>query len=259
MADELRQRRGKKSSGTPATTADASPADNAAVPGDPKPTPIEQLRNAQARLVLSRDRMLDLHASWKTQLFTMSCLIVLVTLYQLQTSIATCIHEIKRPTTEAQVDAGATTGADALQLIFGTAFSEIVGVVIAALLTCFLALDRAVPRTPLVLERWPYMVSSALVPLCLSFYFHIKQRGCVAGEADAVDLEEPDAKEIRHQFPVVVIYHTIVTIAAWFMKSGIQKAEEHVDLVTDSIRDFERMDKKLAMKRRQLKGRAGGK
>lgn len=257
MPEELRQRRGKKIIGAAATTSASPTSEKNVVPGDNQPTPIEQLRSAQAKLIISRHRMVDLHAAWKNQLFRISFLVLAVTLYQLQNSVSTCIQEIKYSNNDVDDKELATIGVGATKLIFSHSFSEIVGVLIASCLTYFLSIGLKDPDTPMEMEKWPYMASSALVPLCLCFYFHTKQLGCFAG--DVTILDDPDEpKPIRHQFPVVVIYHTIVTVAAWFMKSGLQSAEEHVDLVSDSIRDFERMDKKLALKR-QLKSRTRGK
>ena len=204
-------------------------------------------------MIISRDRTVDLHAAWKNQLFRMSFLVVAFTLYQLQSSVSTCLQEIKH----SNNDVGDKELAIA-KLIFSHSSSEVVSVFISLLLTYFLSVGLKDPDTPMKMETWPYMASSGLVPLCLSFYFHVQQLGgCFAGDVTILD-DKDEPNPIRHQFPVVVIYHTIVTVAAWFMKSGLQNAEEHVDLVSDSIRDFERMDKKLALKR-QLKSRTRGK
>ena len=61
MADNnVRQRRGKKSTSGAADSEVSSTANN-----DTKPTPSEQLKNAQARLIVSRDRTADLHTAWR--------------------------------------------------------------------------------------------------------------------------------------------------------------------------------------------------
>lgn len=61
MADNnVRQRRGKKStSGAADSESTANNKDTA------KPTPSKQLKNAQARLIVSRDRTADLHTAWR--------------------------------------------------------------------------------------------------------------------------------------------------------------------------------------------------
>jgi len=60
MADNnVRQRRGKKSTSGAADSEVSSTTNN----NDTKP--IEQLKNAQARLIVSRDRTADLHTAWR--------------------------------------------------------------------------------------------------------------------------------------------------------------------------------------------------
>lgn len=244
---DLRQRRGKKSI-DPAATKKSSSSSPAPEEKSSGKTPIESLHSAQAKLIVSRDRTADLHAAWKAQLMRLSLLIVFISIYQLQTSISTCIREIKdsnEPSTEGiRQDSGAiVAGVGAVKLIFGDSFCELLGVFVSVMLAYFLALSNT---SAVELEHWSYMISSALVPVSLGFFFHSKQLGCIGG--NGIDNIDEYAKD-RHQFPVVVIYHTIVTVAFWFMKSGMQQCEDHVQLVNNSIEDFARMDKKIAQKK----------
>ena len=63
MADNnVRQRRGKKSTSGAADSEVSSTTNNN---DTTKPTPSEQLKNAQARLIVSRDRTADLHTAWR--------------------------------------------------------------------------------------------------------------------------------------------------------------------------------------------------
>lgn len=230
--NNLKQRRGKKSS----TSAATPPGVEVSQP--PSTSPLEQLRSAQERLIISRDRTADLHAAWRGQLFRLSLIVVFVAIYQLQTSISACIREVK------DYDAKKATtisGARAMQLIFGDSFSELIGVIISSLLAYFLAISST-DVSYADMNAWPYMLSSALTPICLGFFFNSKSAGCLVEEDEALNnIDSVDDK--RHQFPAVVIYHTIVTIAFWFMKTGLQQCEDNVKLCTQSIKDFERMNK----------------
>mmetsp|Transcript_11799 Transcript_11799/g.28942 ORF Transcript_11799/g.28942 Transcript_11799/m.28942 type:complete len:255 (+) Transcript_11799:37-801(+) len=248
MSDNVRQRRGKKSSGATAA-AGASETSSEAKSGGNPPTPIDQLHSAKAKLIMSRDRTADLHRAWKAQLFRLSILVVFVAIYQLQTSVSTCIGEIKESneTFDGDHSVAIVTGVEAIKLIFGDNFCEVLGVFIASILAYFLALSN---MEAMQLEHWSYMLSSALVPVCLGFFFHSKQLGCLREEI-IVNTDEL-TKDQRHQFPAVVIYHTIVTVAFWFMKSGMKQCEDHVQLVSNSIEDFARMEKKME-KKKQLK------
>jgi hypothetical protein len=240
MSDNLRQRRGKKSSDATSTKEEKPTVSSAADKG--KSTSIEQLQGARARLVVARERTADLHAAWRNQLFRLSLLIIFITVHQFQEPISSCIAEMKTWNEDAGVSASddPISGMQAIGILFKQTYCELLGVVTATLLAYFLARGR---NAPLELDSWPYMLSSAMVPVQLGFYFHSKQVKSCVGEFNDEDNEEGVRK-----FPVVVIYHTIVTMAVWFMKSGADQCEEHVKMVEYSIRDLERMDKKLKQK-----------
>lgn len=227
-ASNLKQRRGKKSVAPATSSRDATTEGN-------QPTPLEQMRSAHARLIVSRDRTADLHSAWRAQLFRFSLLVVFVTMYQLQTSLSACIREIK------DRKGMAVTGVEAIKILFGDSYCELTGVVISGLLAYFLALGY---HTGLELDSWPYALSTALAPLCVGLFFNSRQVGCRGGE----DLDMVDVDDKRHQFPAVILWHTVVTGAYWFMKSGMQECEDNVKLCTQSIEDFERMEKRMTMR-----------
>ena len=208
--------------------------------------PIDQLRAAQQKLMMSKQRTIALHTAWRAQMFRVSLIIMFVAMHQIQSPISTCIADIKESNKATVESEEKISGFEAVKLIFADSFCELLGVGIASLLSYFLALSK---NSPLELDAWPYMASSAFVPPCLGFYFHSKKIGCL--QTGLNDLSP------TRQFPVVVIYHTIVTLAFWFMKSGLKQCQDHVDLVTDSIKDFQRMDKKI--KQKQLRAKAAKK
>lgn len=240
----LRQRRGKQQpGGKNATMKEEAPG------GAEKIDPFDQLENARQKLMVSHQRTVDLHTEWRAQMFRISLLIIFVTMHQLQSPISTCIVDMKE-SNEAAGESGDTiiSGLEAAKFIFAECFCELLGVIIASLLSYFLALSK---NSPLELDAWPYVASSALVPPCLGFYFHSKNLGCLGTGID-------DDSSPTRQFPVVVIYHTIVTFATIFMKNGISQCEDHVNLVNESIKDFQRMDKKIKQKK-QLREKAAKK
>lgn len=236
----LRQRRGKQqASGKNATMKEDESAGS-------ELDPIDQLRNAQQKLMMSHQRTVDLHTMWRAQMFRISLLIIVVTMHQFQSPISTCIADIKESNESGEETI--ISGLKAVKLIFTESFCELLGVIIASLLSYFLALSK---DSPLELDAWPYVASSAFVPPLLGFYFHSKKLGCLGTGMD-------DDSSPTRQFPVVVIYHTVVTFAFWFMKNGIQQCEDHVNLVNESIKDFQRMDKKIKQKQ-QLREKAAKK
>mmetsp|Transcript_1501 Transcript_1501/g.3056 ORF Transcript_1501/g.3056 Transcript_1501/m.3056 type:complete len:249 (+) Transcript_1501:145-891(+) len=239
MPEEPRQRRGKKDGESAVKTKEELPINR---------TPVDQLLHAQARLVVARDRTADLHTAWRNQLFRLSLLVTLICLHALQSPTSSCISDIKDFNAMLSSEEGGSgkpiRGFEVIRLLFGETFCELLGVITAFLLTYFLALCRGAPQS---LDHWTYIVSSALVPMQLGFFFHSKHLGCLRGY-NGFEFDETSEKAKR-QFPVVVIYHTIVTFAFWFMKSGMETCEEHLKMATDSLRDCERMDKKIEQKK----------
>mmetsp|Transcript_115 Transcript_115/g.235 ORF Transcript_115/g.235 Transcript_115/m.235 type:complete len:249 (+) Transcript_115:171-917(+) len=239
MPEEPRQRRGKKDGESAVKTKEELPINR---------TPVNQLRHAQARLVVARDRTADLHTAWRNQLFRLSLLVTLICLHALQSPTSSCISDIKDFNAMLSSEEGGSgkpiRGFEVIRLLFGETFCELLGVITAFLLTYFLALCRGAPQS---LDHWTYIVSSALVPMQLGFFFHSKHLGCLRGY-NGFEFDETSEKAKR-QFPVVVIYHTIVTFAFWFMKSGMETCEEHLKMATVSLRDCERMDKKIEQKK----------
>lgn len=63
MSDNLRQRKGKKASNGPTTTTVTQEPNTQTK----QSSPIDQLREAHARLVVSAQRTADLHAAWRNQ------------------------------------------------------------------------------------------------------------------------------------------------------------------------------------------------
>ena len=117
------------------------------------------------------------------------------------------------------------------------------GVVISSLLAHFLALGAF--NGELKLDGWSYLLSSALVPICVGLYFNSTQARCCGGLEVNVDVAT-DADDKRHQFPAVILWHTMLTGAYWFMKSGMRDCEEAVKGCAQTMKEFDRLDEKIA-------------
>ena len=158
-------------------------------------------------------------------------------MYQLRNSMASCIHEINRVTPTE-------TGIEARWIILNDYYCQLLGVVILSSLAYFLALGAF--NGELKLDGWLYVLSSALVPICVGLYFNSAQAGC-RGEVEVeVDVAATDADDKRHRFPTVILWHTMLTGAYWFMKSGMRDCEEAVKACAQTIKEVERLDEKIA-------------
>ena len=225
--DNLRQRRGKKST---VIAASATTSATTSV------TPLEQIRIAHARLVASRDRTADLHAAWRGQLLRFAPLVWFVTMYQLKNSISSCVSDIK-----SRDGVKTITGMEASWIIFGDSYSELLGVVISSLLAHFLAVADL--NGKLELDGWSYMLSSALVPICVGLYFNNSTHATCRGVEEEVSVDDD---KMRHQFPAVILWHTMITGAYWFMKSGMRDCEDAVNTCAQTIAELETTKEKMA-------------
>ena len=229
MADsnDLRQRRGKKSTVTSSATTSATTS---------SAIPLDQIRIAHARLVVSRDRTADLHRAWRGQLLRFAPLVWFVTMCQLKNSISSCVSEIKGRDSVKTI-----TGMEASWIIFGDSYSELLAVVISTLLAHFLAVGDL--KGKLELDGWSYMLSSALVPICVGlYYFNNSTHATCRGVEEEVSLDDD---KMRHQFPAVILWHTMITGAYWFMKNGMRDCEDAVNTCVQTISELEIMDEKM--------------
>lgn len=121
------------------------------------------------------------------------------------------------------------TGMEASWIIFGDSYSELLGVIISSLLAHFLAVGDL--KGKLELDGWSYLLSSALVPICLGLYFN--------------NSTHEEEEEMRHQFPAVVLWHTMITGAYWFMKSGMRDCE---DAVNTCVSELGIMNEKIVLR-----------
>jgi hypothetical protein len=73
--------------------------------------------------------------------------------------------------------------------------------------------------------------------MIVSLYFNNKKVGCLEEEVRQF-LEEPSEEQPRG-FPVVLIFHAIVTISLWFMHYQVQQNEKHIEMVLKLKKDLQ--------------------
>mmetsp|Transcript_17738 Transcript_17738/g.25032 ORF Transcript_17738/g.25032 Transcript_17738/m.25032 type:complete len:230 (-) Transcript_17738:465-1154(-) len=176
-----------------------------------------------------------LHESWRNHLLRLSYLVALLTLHQFQQPFGECITNVKSHNDIVQNEEK-VSGWNTVWLATNATMCEIVNVVISLCLVSFLSLKD--PNAEL--KTWQYIISSSLVPLCLGIYFHTKRIECIGEE---LLVNDSDDKTTR-QFPVAVIFHTIVTGSLWFMKMAMEKCKNNVESVEKLQKNLESLSKK---------------
>jgi hypothetical protein len=118
---------------------------------------------------------------------------------------------------------------------------EILGIICSASIAWCLSL----PMDNADFSSMPYKMSTVCIPIIVSLYFNDKKVGCLEEEARQF-LEEPSEDQPRG-FPVVLIFHAIVTISLWFMHYQVQQNEKNSEMVMKLKKDLKeaRETKKL--------------
>lgn len=204
----------------------------------------EQLDRAQSAVERSHQGTLKLHQQWRTQLFRLSFLVMVVTLHIAQAPSGACIKEIKK-WNELQPDSLAIPGSEAIILVLHDATVELLSIFcVGCLLQCL-----RLPQGDF--SSLPYRLSCAILPVIISIYFQQssinssskkKERPtCVASskyyDASLTTADLRDEAVPRH-FPVALVFHLIVSISLWFMLYQNQQHDKNIQLLQKLKQDL---------------------
>jgi hypothetical protein len=233
------QRRSKRAAMTEEKTAENASGDtsNDATAAAAQPQDLnDQLQKAMQKVVSNKAATETLHEQWRSYLLHIALMVIVMSFVQVQTPISTCLKEIKAVNRQTN---GATTvisWKEAVGFVFQDTMCEWIGICLAASLAYFLLSKRPHDDTGV---KWsaamPYVISSALIPIQLSTYFQTKELagGCLRdGSSSNEEGRAPN-------FPVAVIFHVICTAAYFFMKYGIDKCMDNIEMVNDLMQKLE--------------------
>ena len=122
-------------------------------------------------------------------------------------------------------------GLSAVKLILNNSIVELLGVFCAACLLWCLSLP--LPAEGSDFTTAPYRLSCAMIPMIVTVYFNNKTLGCLANYEDSdakTDVQSDDNGKDRN-FPVVLVFHSIVSISLWFMQYQMQQHKKNIDMV----------------------------
>jgi hypothetical protein len=129
-------------------------------------------------------------------------------------------------------------GLQAMVAVIYDSAVEIMGIICAASMAWCLSLPMMDKNADF--SSLPYKISTACIPMIASLYFNNKKVGCLEEEVRQF-LEEPSDQP--RGFPVVLIFHIIVTICLWFMHYQVQQHEKNVGMVVKLKKDLEETKK----------------
>jgi hypothetical protein len=175
----------------------------------------EELQKAMDTVLVTRDRAKKLHSLWRNHLWKLSFLVSFISMYQTQEPFKICILNMKNGVE--------SLASHPILYLLGENLCEVVNMIISFLLFNFLSLDN--PNGSLTV--WQFLTASTLVPVCLGLFYNSNPIGCRNNDF-------PNHDELhKRQCPVSVIFHFIVAGCYSFMKMGMDRYENNVDMVKD--------------------------
>jgi hypothetical protein len=193
---------------------------------------------ARAELVVHRNKAASdtLHGQWKTHLLHLSFLLSFIGFQQLQTRVSPCLKDIKRfndHQKESMQDG--IRSFDALRIVLLDSIQCLAGLAMTFCLICFVSSRRHQSRARFS-TSFSYMAANACVPIILALHFRQAQdqSGGMSCVADLLHRVDPAPESVDHRstpFPVVLIFHVIVTACVWFMDVQALQHEKNIHLV----------------------------
>jgi hypothetical protein len=126
------------------------------------------------------------------------------------------------------------SGFQALYAVVNDSFVEIMGIACAGCLLWCLSL----PMRDQDFSTLPYRLSCACIPMIVSLYFSNKTLGCLKDEPVMQHTIEDPPERTARGFPVILIFHTIVSISLWFMHFQIQQHFKNIEMVSKMKKDL---------------------
>lgn len=245
------QRRGKTEETASATKQ--SSASTAATTTTNKSNDLaEHVQRAYLAVLKNKAAVDTLQGQWRLYLLRLSYLLIFVCLHQIQLPAMSCVADIKQwndAVRETSGDDGlgleVVTALQAMQIVLRDALTPLMSLVMTSALAFFLTMDP-----PADFSSVPYMIANACLPIVMGLYFQqsknngsssgtettLTTAACIDDRLALINLEPNERKKM--DFPVVLVFHGIVTACCWFMQVQLRA---HVK----NLHDVEQLRKDL--------------
>jgi len=254
-----KERRGKTAAAAPATKKSSSSLST-------------QLDRATETLHQNAAQIARLHGQWRSYLTLLSYLVVLLSFHQFQSISSACLYDIKAWNQHHESAAAAheqpnandpriVSGAQAVTLVLRDAAAVVLGIVMASLLCAWLQKAAGEQTADLTHPLYRTAQSCVLPVLGIFYYqtFHKQTNTCLEDLLLRDDddeqptlpqgLELPSATNKKNAagFPVVLVFHAIVTACVWFMnkqRTTLLQSEAAVQELRDELQQAAETKKK---------------
>ena len=224
----------------------------------------EQVIRAEQAVYKNQATSEALHKQWKTQLLHMSLLLAVIGVHQWQSHVTPCVQEIKHFNQNQEVSLSSLRiGAiEAIQIVVRDSMEYAVALVMTTCVIFFLTSQQqpkngssSFPARVDFSSSWPYMLANACIPVVLSLYFQ-RRKSLAAESASSATYYclteflahhhlrptlrnlDSDASTRTPSFPVVIVFHLIVTASFWFMDTQAVQHQHNVEKVEKLRRDL---------------------
>jgi hypothetical protein len=200
----------------------------------------EQLDRAQASVEGNQQTALNLHRQWRAHLLRLSMVVMIVTFHQAQQPTTNCVTEIKQWNEIKKNSMEDTiTGWQTITAVLTDSVSELLAIIcVGCLLWCL-----CLPMAGTDFSTLPYRLSCACLPIIVRIYFSNKDNtsGCLndGGEMEQYyqTIEDPPERPPR-PFPIILIFHTIVSICLFFMQFQVKQHTHNIEMVLKLKKDL---------------------
>lgn len=197
---------------------------------------------ARAELVVHKNKAASdtLHGQWKALLLQLSFLLSFIGFQQLQTRVSPCLKDIKRFNNhQAEMMQDGIASTDAIRIVLLDSIHCVISLAMTFCLIYFVSSRRHQSRARFS-TSFSYMAANACAPILLALNFlqardQFGDTSCIADLLNRAKLS-PDSQAVDHHhrsvpFPVVLIFHIIVTACVWFMDVQAAQHEKNIQLV----------------------------
>jgi hypothetical protein len=224
----------------------------------------DQLNRARAQVYENKLSTQVLHMQWKRHLLNLSYLLIVLSFMQLKGPAVTCLQDIKaynnhniqqqQQQQDDSQDSGLVvviSGLDAMKILFMDSIVPTLAIITAASLSFFL-IQTATSGTIINSSSSPfyhpsYMIACACIPvlLLLSHVVPLTKKDDKEGCIDDLLLQVaiiPSELEMQQRpsrgFPVVFVFHVILTVCVAFMESQMKLHDRRIVQVDNLIHEL---------------------
>lgn len=120
---------------------------------------------------------------------------------------------------------------------FVAVLNDSVAELLSLFCTAFLLWCLSLPMANKDFSSLPYRLSCVCIPLIVSMYFSKKEVGCISDESFQHTIEDAPERPARG-FPVILIFHTIVSLSLWFMQYQVGQHDQNIEIVKKLKKDL---------------------